>query len=279
MTIYEQIQRSLDYIEDNLFHQIKQKSVAKEAGMSSRSFQHYFWMITGYSYKEYLIKRRLSSSLCCLESSKKQILKIALDVGYQSHESFSRAFKNEFKVSPKDFRQHMLCLNGLNRIELFKEKYMDVIIKELPELLAISFTGFSPEPENKAKAKMKEWLNTHEINKKPRRIFGHNVDLQGNYECNPENTGYKFLVSVDNLTEGDGEKIETIKAGNFFVTGIEGNFVDDPNGNFIKVGWERMKKMIMEKKYSVKKNGRWFEEELEPQKVGNLRLDLYLEIE
>jgi hypothetical protein len=38
-------------------------------------------------------------------------------------------------------------------------------------------------------------------------------------------------------------------------------------------------KMIDEKGYKVKRRGRCFEEELEPSKPGNLRLDLYLEIE
>lgn len=279
MTIYEQIQRSLDLIEANLFLPVKQNRAAREAGMSSRSFQHYFWMVTGYSFKEYLVRRRLAWALEFLKSSEKPILEIALAVGYQSHESFTRAFKNEFLVSPQHFRQHMLTLKGLEKTILFQEKHMGVIVKELPETLTVSFTGFSPEPERKAKEKMHRWLSLQGSGKKPRRIFGHNMDHQGNQENSPENTGYKFLVSLENAAEGAGQTVEKIPAGKFVVTGIEGNISEDPTGSFIKNGWERMNQMIRSQNYSVKKNGRWFEEELEPQQQGNLRLDLYVEID
>ena len=44
-------------------------------------------------------------------------------------------------------------------------------------------------------------------------------------------------------------------------------------------GWGRLNKMIKQSNYIIKKSIRWFEEELEPLIPGNLRLDLYLEIE
>ncbi len=279
MTIYEQIQRALDYVENNLFCQIKQEYVAREAGMSSRSMQHYFWMITGYSYKEYVVKRRLNAAKGDLLSSNKHVLDIALDIGYQTHESFTRAFKREFNVSPNEFRRRRLSLDGLERLGLYKEIYMGIIVKELPEMPAATFKGYGAEPETQAKKRLQEWLKAVAGGKRPRRVFGHNVDSQGNVENNPDNTGYKFYVSIDNPEEGHGADVEVIKAGRFCVTGIEGNFIDDPTGNFIRNGWARMNAMIAEKGYNLKKDGRWFEEELEPQKAGNLRLDLYVEIE
>ena len=69
-----------------------------------------------------------------------------------------------------------------------------------------------------------------------------------------------------------------IKPGKFLVSGIEGNFEDDPSGGWITKGWERMAALIKEKGYTVPADCRWFEEELEPATSGNLRLDLYLEI-
>lgn len=279
MTIYEQIQRALDFIEDNLCNYIKQEFVAREAGMSSRSMQHYFWMITGYSYKEYVVKRRLNEAKSALLSSDKHILDIALDSGYLTHESFTRAFKREFNVSPYEFRRRRLSLDGLERLGLYKEIYMGIIVKELPEMFAATFKGFAPEPETKAKARLEEWLRTAVKGQRPRRIFGHNVGSDGNIENNPDNTGYKFYISIENPEEGRGADVEVIRAGRFCVTGIEGNFLDDPSGSFIRNGWARMNAMIAEKGYKLKKDARWFEEELEPQKAGNLRLDLYVEIE
>jgi len=279
MTIYEQIQIGLDYIEKHLCEPIKQSDVAKAAGMSSRGFQNYFWMVTGIQFKKYLVKRRLAVALHFLGHTNKSLIEIALDIGYQDHATFTRSFKNEFRISPKYFRRQEKNIKGFDKIQLYKEKYMGIIIKELPEMLAIAFTGFSPEPENKAKEKLLIWIKNHPSEGVNRRIFGYNINNQGDSECVPENTGYKFLICINDATEGAGENIECIDSGKFLVTGIEGSFENDPEGNFIRSGWERMTQMIENKNFHAKKNGRWFEEELEPSIPGNLRLDLYAEIE
>ncbi len=86
------------------------------------------------------------------------------------------------------------------------------------------------------------------------------------------------------LNEGEAaaeaaDRVLTLVPGRFAVTGIEGNFQDDPEGKWIGAGWARMNTMIAQKNLKVKAGARWFEEELEPQTPGNLRLDLYLEVE
>ena len=53
MTIYEQIQKNIDYLEENLSSQVSCDDAAEVAGMSVRSFYNYFWMITGFSYKQH----------------------------------------------------------------------------------------------------------------------------------------------------------------------------------------------------------------------------------
>jgi AraC family transcriptional regulator len=106
MTIYEQIQKALDYIEENLFTKLTFEKVAQSVFMSARSFYNYFWTLTGYSYKEYVIKRRLAKATKLLLSSEKKVLTIALDIGYESHEAFTRAFKNEFGLSPHSISEN-----------------------------------------------------------------------------------------------------------------------------------------------------------------------------
>jgi DNA gyrase inhibitor GyrI len=170
-------------------------------------------------------------------------------------------------------------LKGLEKIKLIKEMYMGVIVKELPEMKVVCFEGFVPEPENKAGEKMKEWMNDHGIGNKPHRIFGHNIDYKGNMANDPENVGYKFMVTVDQIdvSKMTDAKFDVIKPGKFVVTGIEGEINGNPS--WIGKGWQKMNKMINEKGYKVKQPARWFEEELKPSCPGNLRLDLYLEID
>jgi DNA gyrase inhibitor GyrI len=169
----------------------------------------------------------------------------------------------------------------LEKINLIKEMYMGVIIKKLPKMKVACFEGFAPEPERKAGEKMRKWLKEKHMENKQHRVFGHNIDMQGNLSHDPDNAGYKVLVTIDDtaIIERGEVNIETIEPGDFVVTGIEGNFESDPAGNWIREGWQRLNTMIKQKGYKVKCPGRWFEEVLESSQPGNLRLDLYLEIE
>ena len=63
LTIYEQIQLSVDFVERNLSNSISAGAAARSAGMSLRSFHRYFAALTGYRFGEYVRKRRLSEAL------------------------------------------------------------------------------------------------------------------------------------------------------------------------------------------------------------------------
>ena len=277
MTIYQQIQKALDWGESKLFSSPSLEKAAGEAGMSARSFSSWFWAVTGFTYADYLLRRRLTEGMKLLDGSERQVIDIALEVDYRSHEAFSRAFKDEYGISPILFRKNRPGLKGMEKLNLIKEMYMGVVIKELPEMAAAAFTGFAPDPEDRAREKRDEWLKARPARGKPLRIFGYNVDAQGQLDCEPENSGYKFLVCLSDPGEADGAPLETIKAGRFAVTGVEGTYADA--GTFIPAGWGRMNEMIAAKGFKTKQPVRWFEEELEPSLPGKLRLDLYLEIE
>jgi len=279
MTLYEQIQEALNFIESQLGKKTSQKAAAKSAGLSSRGFQDYFWMLCGLTYKEYVRKRKLCTALEVLKESDLGILHLALELGYKNHESFSRAFKKEYGLSPQIYRKGTLKLTGLEKIILYKDRYMGIVIKELSDMQAVCFDAYRPEPEQKARLLMETWLKAHP-SKQKRRVFGHNIDALGNLESVNPNTGYRFYVILAPREELQAdENIFTLKGGKFAVTGIEGNFSSDPSGAWIAEGWDRMKNLLEGKKYRPKIDSRWFEEELEPQEAGNLRLDLYLELD
>ncbi len=286
MTIYEQIQKSVDFVEARIDEgaQIRGSSgmgigfAAREAGMSTRSFVTWFWAVTGFTYGEYALRRRLERARSLLVETGASVLEVALESGYRSHEAFSRAFREEFALSPQEFRKGRPLLNGLGKIMLIKELYMGVIIKELNDMTVACFDGFSPASEDKAHAALDRWLASHPAKGKPRRVFGHNIDVKGNPDCKPDNDGYRLMVTLDSADEAEGAKTAVIRKGKFLVTGIEGNFENDPSGAWITAGWKRMDEMFREKNLRSHPAPRWFEEELEPSVPGNLRLDLYREI-
>ena len=157
---------------------------------------------------------------------------------------------------------------------------MGVLTKSLPEMTVVVFDGFKPEPENTALQKMEAWMERHPEAAGSHRIFGHNIDLEGHLAHDPDNVGYRVMLTVpDSALPFDNEThIGSIDAGTFVVTGIEGSFEDDPSGAWITAGWNRLQEMVKRNDLEVHESQRWFEELLEPVEEGKTRFDLYLEL-
>ena len=105
MNYLDQIQRGVDYIETNLGLPIAINAVALEAHMSRWHFQRMFRAMTGDTVKDYIRSRRLTHALDLLLNSNKRIIDIALDADFESQESFTRAFKTAFDVTPAQYRK------------------------------------------------------------------------------------------------------------------------------------------------------------------------------
>ncbi|WP_271712479.1 helix-turn-helix transcriptional regulator [Anaeromicropila herbilytica] len=74
MNYYERIQKSIDFMEDNLENDIKVEAIAKEAFISASSFYRIFFSITGYQAKEYLINRRISRASKDLKEEQSKVM-------------------------------------------------------------------------------------------------------------------------------------------------------------------------------------------------------------
>jgi len=157
---------------------------------------------------------------------------------------------------------------------------MGVLTKTLPTMKAVRFDGFKPDPEISAARLMHDWMDSHPDRIGSHRVFGYNIDQDGHLAHDPDNYGYRLLLT---LPEGSGSigidaDLETIDGGNFVVTGIEGSFEEDPTGAWITEGWNRLAAMVEKGNYTIHSSRRWFEEPLEPVEQGHVRFDLYLEI-
>lgn len=120
MNYYEKIQNSINYIEENLYNDICLTDVAKQAEFSIYYFHKMFTFVIEVSLKEYIRKRRLTQAAYSLIYTNNSILNIALDCQYNTHESFSRAFKREFKVNPNEYRKNKKLLNLFGKVDLLK---------------------------------------------------------------------------------------------------------------------------------------------------------------
>ena len=101
MNYINEMQKAIDYIEDNLDKDIDFKKVSKEVGMSAFYFHRIFSAVIGISPTTYIRNRRLTVAAQEISKNNENILDIALKYGFESHEAFSRAFKNFHGVVPK----------------------------------------------------------------------------------------------------------------------------------------------------------------------------------
>lgn len=104
---YEQrFERVFDYIDLHLTEPLSVEQLSRVANFSKFHFHRQFSLYAGISVFAYVRMVRLRHASYRLVFRKQErIIDIALDVGFESPESFSRAFKQEFGQSPSQFRK------------------------------------------------------------------------------------------------------------------------------------------------------------------------------
>ena len=96
------IQRAIDYVEENITEEIDFEKAARQAYSSSFHFQRVFGILCGLSLGDYIRMRRLSLAGEELSKGNAKIIDIALKYGYDTPESFSRAFTRFHGITPSE---------------------------------------------------------------------------------------------------------------------------------------------------------------------------------
>jgi AraC family transcriptional regulator len=137
--------KALFVIERNLDRDLSLAQVAKRCDVSRFHLAHAFGEATGQSVMEYVRGRRLTEAAYALASGADDILSVALDAGYASHEAFSRAFKAQFGKTPEDVRASesvcgLILVDAIRYLESKHIKLGEPHIEKSSELL---FVGLS----------------------------------------------------------------------------------------------------------------------------------------
>ncbi|MES2819314.1 MAG: AraC family transcriptional regulator [Pseudomonadota bacterium] len=98
------VAKALWFIESHLGSELSLEQVAQGCGLSRFSLTRVFGMTTGYSVMRYVRARRLSEAARALAAGAVDILGVALEAGYGSHEAFTRAFREQFGLAPEELR-------------------------------------------------------------------------------------------------------------------------------------------------------------------------------
>jgi AraC family transcriptional regulator len=112
------IQKTIDYIEDNICDEISTDILAEKIYTSSFYFQRMFTILCDCTVGEYIRNRRLTLAGHELLNNESSILYIAVKYCYETNESFTRAFSRFHGVTPSLARKNKTGLNTFSRISV-----------------------------------------------------------------------------------------------------------------------------------------------------------------
>ncbi len=252
------LQRAINYVEEHIFEQIKYEEIAKNAYCSTFHFQKIFAITFGFTLGEYIRKRRLSLAGKELLNSKLKITDIALKYGYETPESFSRAFYKFHGIVPSKAKKGYslkylppleIQINITNSKEQnYSKNQLNYTIKELPEKVLVGykkrFYG-SPfgEDRNIQEAKFfnttraKQWL-----------LIGASCNYSIDYVIidNVSEDGYDLYIAYE-LDEWTRKEIFNSNiTGVDFVKKLDFETIIIPKNNYIVFKTEKKKHPILD---------------------------------
>jgi AraC family transcriptional regulator len=130
----DSMKKAIQYLEDRLDAEIDMEEAARVACSSKFHYQRMFHMLTGVTVAEYVRRRRLTLAAQDLASSSTKVIDVALKYGYDSPESFAKAFQKVHGITPSSARELGVMLKAYPRlsfhIALIGDKDMNYRIVE-----------------------------------------------------------------------------------------------------------------------------------------------------
>lgn len=136
--------KALEYIEENIENDISSDDVAQVAHLSKFHFLRMFDMLTGTTLGQYIRQRKLSIAVKDVVSTNLKIIDIAYKYGYESPEAFTKAFKKLHNICPSEARKNKENLKAIPPISFqitvkgAKRMNYKIIIKEEFKVAGVS---------------------------------------------------------------------------------------------------------------------------------------------
>ena len=118
MHAWESTQKTLNHIEENLGEEIEIDTLAEIAGLSPFYYQRLFTRLVKTSVRDYIKLRRLAKSTAMLRNKENRIIDIALNYGFGSHVTYTRAFTKTYGITPSEYRSNRISLQNFEKPDL-----------------------------------------------------------------------------------------------------------------------------------------------------------------
>lgn len=193
------IQNAIDYIEEHLTENISYDAIAKQNFSSSYHFQRMFRILCGFTLGEYIRYRRLSLAGMELAAGNVKVIDIALKYGYESPDSFAKAFQKFHGILPSQAKNDGGNLKSFSRlvlkISLEGGNIMNYRIEHKPEMI---FTGykrrFTGTPAYRQQQE-KDFYISSRTNQYILKGLSHDLETGYNIVNGIDDEGYNFWIA------------------------------------------------------------------------------------
>lgn len=240
------IQNAINYIEEHILEDLDYEDVAKQSYSSSYHFQRVFGILCGYTIGEYIRNRRLTMAGVELQTEKVKVIDVALKYGYDSPDSFAKAFQKFHGITPSEARVEGAKLQSFSRlllkVTLEGGKTMKCRMEEKGDLILTGYKkGFTGTPAKRT-AQEAEFYGETRINQYALKGLARDCDTTYNVITNFDDKGYDFYIAAK-LGTWETEHLEEIlgeqEAGRFQKISV-------PAGQYLICETEREKYPVMQ---------------------------------
>lgn len=194
------IQTAINYIEDNITEELDYEVIAGKSFSSSFHFQRVFSILCGYTLGEYIRNRRLSLAGAELSHSKEKVIDVAYKYGYDTPESFSKAFQKFHGITPSQARSGGANLKSFSRLSikvtLEGGNTMHYKIEKKPAMVLTGYKKrFSGTPQHRQCQDHNFTVETR-LNQAVLQFMAHDVDISYNVFSNFSDDGYDFHIAA-----------------------------------------------------------------------------------
>jgi len=118
MSWMEIVGGAIQYIEEHITEELSVTSIAQQVSVSPFYFQKGFAMLCGFTLGEYIRNRRLALAGNDLAAGNEKVIDVALRYGYDSPDSFTRAFTRFHGVTPSQARREGATLKSFAPLKI-----------------------------------------------------------------------------------------------------------------------------------------------------------------
>lgn len=112
MNMIKQFNEAMEYIEKNIVNEMDISNAFRIAGCSEYHFRRMFSFFAGMPLGEYIRRRKLSYAGTLLQSKNEKVIDVALKLGYETPEAFSKAFQTMHGITPSQVKKGNAALKA-----------------------------------------------------------------------------------------------------------------------------------------------------------------------